>query len=114
MSFSTLPSELLVLIAQEIGTVELRCSAKYLAISKAWYRAALPVYLSNLHLSDLYLSTYDLQRWPPLATPLSDLLRAETRRLSIRLVGHPSKRIALTPWRATAEEKGKDDGKEEG
>ena len=100
MSFLDLPQELLALIAEKLGPHELRTAADYLLICKDWYRAALPVFLSNLNLSNVYLSYEDLRRLPHELAPFSDLLRAQTKRLSIRLIGHPSKKRAITPFLA--------------
>ncbi|MCJ1455255.1 hypothetical protein MMC28_005609 [Mycoblastus sanguinarius] len=93
-----LPPELLTLIVQHIGPIELRTSTAYLLVSKPWYRAALPVFLSALQLSTLYLCSPDLKRPPLPNSPLGALLAAEAKQVSIRLVGHPSKKVAGWPW----------------
>lgn len=103
MALLDLAPELLTLIFHHLGAVELRTSVTYLLISKAWYRAALPVYLSGLQFSTLYLSSRDLERLPPVDAPLSSLIHSTTTRLSVRLVGHPSRQIAKRPWHVEEE-----------
>ncbi|KAM0795683.1 hypothetical protein BDR22DRAFT_893927 [Usnea florida] len=99
MSLLDLPPELLTLIAEYVGVSELRRSVAYLLVAKRWYHAVLPVYLSQLPLSSLYLASHnDLERLPPSDTALSKLVQAKVNRLSVRLVGHPSKRPSLNPW----------------
>ena len=98
MPLLDLPSELLTLIAHHIGPVELRTSTAYLLVSKLWYRAALPVFLSELQLSTLRLCSRQLEPPPIPNSPVGTLLAAEVKRLSIRLVGHPSEKIARWPW----------------
>ena len=96
MPLLDLPLELLALIAQY---VELRKSVAYLLVAKRWYQATLPVYLSQLPLSDLYLaSQHDLERLPPPGSALGRLIQANTHRLSVRLVGHPCKFPTTAPW----------------
>ena len=90
-----LPPELLILIAQQIG---LRTSVSFLLLSKPWFNVVYPTYLSGLPLSDLYLSSHDLETLPPPNSPLRNLIQAKVKRLSIRLVGHPSKQVARRPW----------------
>lgn len=113
MPFLDLPPELLALIAQCIGPSELRKSVAYLFVAKRWYRAVLPVYLSQLPLSDLYLASHnDLEKLPPPNTALSSLIQFQTNRLSVRLVGHPSRRPSVAPWHDNAEiERGQDEMK---
>ena len=99
MALLDLPSELLALIAEYVGISELRKSVAYLLVAKRWYCAVLPVYLSHLPLSNLYLASHhDLERLPPSDTALSKLIQAQVKRLSVRLVGHPSKRPSVNPW----------------
>ena len=99
MSLLDIPSELLTLIADCLGSSELRKSVAYLLISKRWYHAALPVYLSRLPLADLYLASHhDLDRLPPPDTALTKLIQTRTKRLSVRLVGHPSRCPSVLPW----------------
>ena len=95
-----LAPELLTLIFEEIGAAHMRTSVSYLLVSRAWYRIAHPVYLSGLELSSLYLSSRDLERLPHAQCPLSKLIQSNTTRLSLRLVGHPSRQIAKCPWHA--------------
>ena len=98
MSLLDLPPELLTLIAEYVG-VSRRKSVAYLLVAKRWYHAVLPVYLSQLPLSTLYLASHnDLERLPSSDTALSKLIQAKVNRLSVRLVGHPSKRPSLSPW----------------
>lgn len=94
-----LPPELLALIADCLGASELRKSVAYLLLAKRWYQAVLPVYLSQLPLSDLYLASHhDLERLPPSDTALSNLIQTKAKRLSVRFVGHPSIRLSVVPW----------------
>ena len=111
MSLLDLPPELLALIAQHIGISELRKSVAYLLVAKRWYRAVLPVYLSWLPLSDLYLASHhDLESLPPAGTALSSLIQAKTKRLSVRIVGHPCKCPSLAPWHDNTKIERGDDG----
>ena len=99
MPLLDLPPELLTLIAQFVGASVLRESVDYLLVAKRWYRAILPVYLSRLPLSDLYLASHrDLEVLPSSGTALGHLIRAKTRRLSICLIGHPCKEPSGGPW----------------
>ena len=99
MPLLDLPPELLALIAQFVGTSELRKSVDYLLVAKRWYCAILPVYLSRLPLSDLYLASHrDLDILPSPDTTLGHLIQTKTRRLSVRLVGHPCKFPSMMPW----------------
>ncbi|GIZ38942.1 hypothetical protein CKM354_000233900 [Cercospora kikuchii] len=103
-SLLTLPTELLVLILEHVGGRELRRSetgkpAKIgpgwratdkLLLSREWYAAARPVFLSGLHVSELRLYACNLDR---LDGELSYnefryLMHKNTRSLSIRLLGH--------------------------
>lgn len=110
MSLLDLPPELIALIAQHIGISELRKTVAYLLVAKRWYHAVLPVYLSWLPLSDLYLASHhDLESLPPAGTALSRLIQAQTKRLSVRIVGHPCKCPSLAPWHDNTEiERGND------
>ena len=99
MPLLDLPPELLALIAQHIGPSELRKYVPYLLVAKSWYRAVLPVYLSHLPLSDLYIAAHhDLDRLPPADTELSGLIQARVQRLSVRLVGYPCRCPSVAPW----------------
>lgn len=98
MHLFELAPELLTLIFEQIGAAHMRSSVSYLLVSRAWYRIAHPVYLSGLELSTLYLSSRDLELLPHPHCPLSKLIQSNTTRLSLRLVGHPSKQIAERPW----------------
>ena len=100
MNLLELAPELLMLIFEQIGAAYMRSSVSYLLVSRAWYRIAHPVYLSGLELSTLYLSSHDLERVPPQHAPLSKVIQSNAQRLSLRLVGHPSKQIAKRPWYA--------------
>lgn len=94
-----LPPELLTLIVEHIGAPELRKSVAYLLVAKRWYHVVLPIYLSHIPLSDLYLASHhDLERLPPRDTALSSLIRAKAKRLSVRLIGYPSKLCSVAPW----------------
>lgn len=104
MSLLDLPLELLTLIVHYLGPCELRKSVSYLLVAKRWYHAVLPVYLSELPLSTLYLASHhDLDSFPPPHTGLAELIQAKTKRLSIRLVGHPSKCPSMDPWHDSTE-----------
>ena len=96
MSFNSLPSEILRLIAENVGAQNLRASCQYLLISKQWYYAALPVFFSGLKVSRL--SSHDLERFPSRNTPLSNYITEKSKRIAIRLVGHPSKQTSQLPW----------------
>ena len=78
MSLLDLPPELLALIAQHVGPAELRKSFDYLLVSRAWYWAVLPIYLSGLQLSNTN----------PL---LSQAIQKTVTRLSLCLDGLPSR-----------------------
>ena len=89
-----------MLIFEQIGAAHMRSSVSYLLVSRAWYHFAHPVYLSGLELSTLCLSSRDLERLPHTQCPLSKLIQSNTTRLSLRIVGHPSKQAAKRPWHA--------------
>ena len=93
MSLLDLPPEVLALIAQHIGPAELRTSTDYIVISRAWYWAVLPIYLSGLQLSTIYVLSNDLERFPRSNTnsPLSQAIRKTVTRLSLCLDGLPSR-----------------------
>lgn len=95
MALLDLPPELIWLVAQHIGGPELRTSVSYLLVAKAWYWAALLVYLAGLQLSTLYLSAYDLERIPFVDTASGRLLGTSVEHLSLRLGGYPSKQNAI-------------------
>ena len=99
MPLLDLPPEVIALIARHIGPAELRKSVAYLLVAKRWYLAVLPVYLSQLPLSDLYFASHDdFERLPPAGSALTRLIQAHTNRLSVRLVGHPCKYPSVAPW----------------
>ena len=94
-----LPLELLALIAHHVGASELRKSVDNLLVAKRWYRAILPVYLFRLPLSNLYLASHhDLEILPSSNAPLSSLIQMKSKRLSVRLVGHPCRYPSIAPW----------------
>ena len=70
MQLLDLPTELLLSILECIGPISLRSSVDNLLVSKQWYRAAIKVFLSDLDLSTLYLSTNAIERLPPPNCPL--------------------------------------------
>ena len=99
MELLDLPPELVALILEHLTGRQLRFfPTSLLLISKAWYCVALPVYLASLPITAIYLSSDDLELIPPPQTPIAEAIAAKTTRLSIRLVGHPSKQIAQKPW----------------
>lgn len=93
MSLLDLPPELPALIAQHVGPAELRKSFDYLLVSRAWYWAVLPIYLSGLQLSTIYVLSNDLDRFPhPDTNPLlSQAIQKTVTRLSLCLDGLPSR-----------------------
>lgn len=97
MALLDLPSEILTLIASHLVPSP-HTSIDHLLICRQWYHAALPACLSSLSLSTTYLSSYDILRLPPPHTPLSNHITKHVERLSIRLVGHPSRQHAIRPW----------------
>ena len=99
MPLLDLPLELLRIILGYIGVLELRSTVSYLLVAKRWYLAALPVYLSQLPLSDIYLASHhDLEILPPAVSSLGRLIQTNAHRLSVRLVGHPCKFPSVAPW----------------
>ena len=98
MPLLDLLAELLNQIFEAVGARSFHSSANNLLVCKRWYQMALSFYLSSLRLSTLRLSSYTLELLPPPSAPLFNLIRANVRRLSIRLVNHPSKHIAEEPW----------------
>ena len=54
--------------------------------------------------STVHLLSYDLERLPPRSRALSNAILAKTERLSIRLIGHRSKKRAKDPWHVSPEE----------
>ena len=93
ISFSALPQEVLALIAQHIDPSDLPKSIDDLLVSRAWYRAVLPVYISRLQLSTIYVLSNDLERFPrPDSHPLlSQAIHQTVTRLSLCLDGLPSR-----------------------
>ena len=89
MSFSTLPQEILALIAQHIYPSDLPKSIDDFLVSRAWYRAVLPVYISSLQLSTIFVLSNDLERFPrPDTNPLlSEAIQKTVTRLSLCLDG---------------------------
>ena len=98
MPLLNLPSEIISLIFQHLGGNILRTSANNLLVCKQWYLSAHPIYLSNLDLTALYLSAWDLSRLPPVHSALGSLIQANVKQLSLRLVGRPSRQKARRPW----------------
>ena len=98
MALLDLPPELLTLIARHLSQAEGRLDVDDLLLSKQWYQAALPIYLSDLQLSDIYLSSHSLLRFPSPHTILGHEIINTVERLSIRLNGHPSNQTARHPW----------------
>ena len=90
MSFLDLPQEILALIAQHIGPAELR---NCLLVSRAWYWAVFPIYISGLQLSTIYVLSNNLERFPRSNTnsPLSQAIRKTVTRLNLCLDGLPSR-----------------------
>ena len=93
MSFSDLPQEVLALVVQHIDPSDLPKFIDDLLVSRAWYCAVLPVYLSRLQLSTIYVLSNDLERFPrPDTTPLlSQAIQKTVTRLSLCLDGLPSR-----------------------
>ena len=93
MPLLDLPPEIVLLIAEYIGSKELRSSTDYLLISKAWYYAVLPVYLSGLQLSTIYVLSNDLEKFPRPNTRslISQAIQNTVTRLTLCLDGLPSR-----------------------
>ena len=111
MSFSDLPQEVLALIAQHIDSSDRPISVDDLLVSRAWYYAVLPVYLSRLQLSTIYVLSNDLERFPrPDTTPLlSQAIQKTVTRLSLCLDGLPSRdRLSWDDQREFGEDNGLD------
>lgn len=104
MHLLDLAAELVTLVFEHVGGVQLRASVETILISKRWYQLAHPVYVNHGHESTLCLSSHGLKRLPPLNSALSHAMQAKTKRLSIRLIGHPSRQIARDPWHQNPEE----------
>ena len=111
MSFSDLPQEILALVVQHIDPSDLPKSIDDLLVSRAWYRAVLPVYLSRLQLSTIYVLSNDLERFPrPDTNPLlSQAIQKTVTRLSLCLDGLPSRdRLSWDDQRELGEDQGLD------
>ena len=93
MSFSDLPQEILALIAQHLYPSERPEAIDDLLISRAWYWATLPIYLSRTQLSTIYVLSNDLERFPrPDTDPrLSQAIQETVTRLGLCLDGLPSR-----------------------
>ena len=93
MNLLDLPQEILALIFQHIGPAELPKSIDFLLVSRAWYWAVLPVYLSRLQLSTIYVLSNDLERFPrPNTNPsLSQAIQQRVTRLTLCVDGLPSR-----------------------
>ena len=66
-------------------------------VCRQWYDLCYPHFLSRL-MPDLYLSSNRLERFPEPSTEIFKVLSQNVRRLSIRLLGHPSNKVSLEPW----------------
>ena len=97
-SLQSLPNEVLEVIADAIPPTELRRDVRKLVLCRRWYHVALPVFLRDLRLEDIYLSANSLERFPPSSGSLYRLICKRLKRLSIRLIGHPSWQIAYEPF----------------
>ena len=86
-----LPLEILSLIFEHVGLAELRTSPDYLLVSKPWYWALLPVYLSAFQLSTIYVLSNDLERFPRSHTVLGKAIQARLTCFSLCLDGLPSR-----------------------
>lgn len=98
MPLLDLPSEILISIYEHLGPTELRRDVEYLLVCKRLYKAAHIMYLRDLQLSKLRLSSYDLERLPPKGSLLFRLIQHKANHLSVTLVGHPSRKVSLTSW----------------
>ena len=108
MQLLDFPFELLLNVFKKLGGEELRRSVSYLLICKRWYHIAHEVFLSDLPITELRLSSRHLQLLPPEGSLLTNLIREKATRLSIRLVGHPSLDVSTSPWISLAEDKNDD------
>lgn len=85
-----LPSELLVLIFEELGGRELRRSALNLTVCRKWFQAAHSVYLSGLETSNIHIYGCDIgdlsRKWSYQNKRV--LMHRNTRELRIQLLGH--------------------------
>lgn len=87
-----LPTEILVLIFEELGGMKLRSNdgAARLTVSRKWYEAAYAVYLSGVSLSNVNLGASGLNNahLPPVGSQGRRLMHRNTRTLRLRLQGH--------------------------
>ena len=85
-----LPSEILVLILEEVGGRNLRRSTSYLTMCRKWYEAARAVYLSGLDVSKIQIHGCDIDnisgKWN--RSSQRSLIHKNTRELGVRLFGH--------------------------
>lgn len=62
-----------------------------------------------MQLSRLRLSAYDLERLPPQESLLFRLIRHKTKHISIKLLGHPSRKVSWIAWAQGPESPTSDD-----
>ncbi|KAK6437079.1 hypothetical protein LTR95_006726 [Oleoguttula sp. CCFEE 5521] len=94
MALLDLPAELLTQILEELGGRELRrgvhVGSRRLTLSRYWYEAALPVYLSGLDVASVEVTGIHCLDLPYHLNYLGSrrLMYKNTRRLHVRLYGH--------------------------
>jgi hypothetical protein len=94
MNILELPTELLVLILEEVGGRELRrghgVGARRLTVCRRWYRAARAVYLSGLEFANVMIKGHSLESFNTSLRSGSarSLMHKNTRNLHIRSYGH--------------------------
>ena len=98
MRLPDLPPEILSSIFEQFGPWELRHDVEYLLVCKRLYKAARRTYLADMRLFRLKLSAYDLERLPPKGSLLFKLIQHKAHHISIKLVGHPSRKISSSLW----------------
>ena len=94
MRLPDLPPESLSSIFEQLDPRELRHDVEYLLVCKRLYKAARRTYLADMQLFRLKLSAYDLERLPPKGSLLSRLIQDKAHHISIKLVGHPSRKVS--------------------
>lgn len=90
--------EILIRICETLGPSEFRTNVNYLLICKRLYNAGVQVYLSDLDISRLRLSAYDVERLPPSGSPLLKLIQEKVVHLSTRLEQRAYRQVAITPF----------------
>ena len=97
MPILDLAPELINSIFDYVSVADLKHRIDILLVSRKWYNTIHPIFLSSIQLHELYLSAHDLEVFPPVGSPLLNLMQESTTLLDVQLLGHPSKESGKRP-----------------